>query len=91
MDPILKPVERYTLIALYKICNGSLKCHVPREAIQSKFRKDHRKKAKKALKSLVRLGFVNPHPTSGGITYELTKVGKGYVETDLKSLLNPKK
>jgi hypothetical protein len=76
----LKPTEKATLFALYKICGGSLKCHVPMEAIQSKFKKHERHVPKKAISFLLRLGLVNRHPTKGGITFELTKDGKEYVE-----------
>lgn len=78
--PVLKPVEVATLKALYVVADGSLSAHPPIEAIQGKFKKDKRHLAKKAVKILCRLGYANPHPTRGGITYELTPMGRKYIE-----------
>jgi Mn-dependent DtxR family transcriptional regulator len=78
--PALKPVEVATLKALYAAANGSLSAHLPIQAIQRKFKKDKRHLAKKAVKVLCRLGYVNHHPTGGGMTYELTSMGKKFIE-----------
>jgi hypothetical protein len=72
---------------LYKICKESLKCHVPIEAIQAKFKKHERRVPVKAISMLARLGLVTRHPTKGGITYQLTRLGKEYVETQLREFL----
>lgn len=78
--PILKPVEVAALKALYAVAGSSLSAHPPIEAIQSKFKKDKRHLAKKAIKILCRSGYVNKHPTRGGMTYGLTRVGKNFIE-----------
>ncbi len=41
----------------------------------------------KALRILARLGLVVRHPTKGGVTYQLTRIGKEYVETQLREFL----
>ncbi len=65
----------------------ALKCHVPIEAIQAKFKKHERHVPVKALRILARLGLVVRHPTKGGVTYQLTRIGKEYVETQLREFL----
>jgi Mn-dependent DtxR family transcriptional regulator len=87
MEIRLQQVEKAALIALYNICKGSPRCHVPLEAIQSKFKKDQRHKAKKAIRSLYSLGLINKHPTRGGMTYQLTETGKKYAEEHLAEYL----
>lgn len=83
----LKPSEKATLLALYKVCGGSIKCHVPIEAIQSKFKKHERHVPKKAISFLIKLGLIIKHPTKGNPTYQLTKIGKEYVERYMRRYL----
>jgi hypothetical protein len=80
-DIKLKSSEKATLLVLYKVCDASLEAHPPIEAITSKFKKHERHVPKKAIKALCRLGLAKPHPTGGGMTYNLTRSGKEYVET----------
>lgn len=81
MDRKLKPSEIATLKALMSVTDGDLAAHVPLQAIQSKFKKHMRHIPKKALKILCRLGFAIPHPTKGGMTYNITREGKDHLET----------
>lgn len=83
----LRASEEATLAALYKACKGSLSAHPPIEAIQSKFKSHERHVPKKAIKILCQFGLAQKHPTRGGITYNLTKLGKEYAETELKKYL----
>lgn len=83
MDLTLKPVEKATLIALFRVTNGSLEAHVPLEALQSKFKKDKRGLIKKAIRGLCSVGLAVQHPTGGGMTYNLTKDGKQYFNANL--------
>ena len=43
------------------------------------------RKFKKDLEKMVSYGFVIKHPTRGGITYQISKYGKQYVEEYLES------
>jgi hypothetical protein len=60
------------LCAIYDTCGFSTSCHIPPEAITSKFSKDLRGFAKKAIKSACRKGLI--YRKGGGKSYGLNKI-----------------
>jgi hypothetical protein len=67
--------EQQLLMAVAHAVNFSLKGHVPKHAIMSKYRKDRRGSAANGLKLLNRAGLVAIHPTRGETTWQLTRNG----------------
>ncbi len=59
--------------AVYDKCNYSIHCHIPLEAIASRFRTDLRGFVKKAVKRAVTLGLL--YRKGGTKSYGLTKEG----------------
>jgi hypothetical protein len=69
-------MSRFEVTVLISICKAvrmSKAAHVPEEAFIRKF--SDAREVKKALKDLVSAGYVKKHPTSGGMTYDLTGDG----------------
>jgi len=64
-----------TLLALFDAINGSIPAHVPKQAVQARFRRDVRGFVSKELKRLVRRGYAVKHPTRGEMTYGITEMG----------------
>ncbi len=54
------------------VCDNSPHCHVSREKITKKVQL---RKPIKILKKLISNGFIVKHPTSGSMTYAITKKG----------------
>ena len=71
----LTALEIATLVDLFYASNGSIHAHVPRQAVQARFRKDLRGFVPKELKKLVRRGYAFKHPTRGQMTYGITTEG----------------
>jgi len=71
----LTEMQKATLMAIFQEVGFSLNAHVPLTSIQRHFRKDLRGFCRKALKELVRMGYVTKHPTGGSMTYSLTTLG----------------
>ena len=68
----LNSSEIAVLIICCDVCNNSTNCHRPREDI---IKKVQLKKPIKILKTLISSGFVVKHPTSGSMTYAITRKG----------------
>jgi len=68
----LNSSEMALLIICCDVCDNSPNCHRPREDI---IKKIQLKKPMKILKTLISNGFVIKHPTSGSMTYAITKKG----------------
>lgn len=70
-------IRRFEKAVLQSICKAtkiSKHAHVPEHAFIKKFPGAERE-ARKALKKLISYGYVQMHPTRGGMTYELTDMG----------------
>ena len=65
------------MLALSHATGRGGQVHVPAEAVLARFRKDYRGYASEGLDRLVRRPerYVLKHPTSGGMTYEITTAG----------------
>jgi hypothetical protein len=70
-------MEVAALFTLHSLSGGAQTGHFSPEAVASKFRSDLRGDVKEALGELVRdpRGYVLVKPTSGGLTYGITKRG----------------
>ena len=67
-----------TLCIIYLLCNGSTRCHVPLEAVESKVPGHERGRVKKALRELVKKGLVYEKTHGKGRrSYGLTREGVG--------------
>jgi hypothetical protein len=66
--------EAAVLKSLYRAVGKSKAAHVPEPAFAKNFPGKGRM-VKKALKLLIREGYVQKHPTGGEMTYELTDLG----------------
>lgn len=71
----LTALERAMLLTCCDANHYALKRHVPIQALLRRINKSLKKDAKKTIKTLVSNGFLNAHPTKGGMTYGLTKKG----------------
>jgi hypothetical protein len=70
-------LDEFDLFVLQVICKAthiSKSAHVPPEAFVKQLPSSGRR-IKKALQKLVTSGYVQLHPTRGGMTYALTKAG----------------
>jgi ribosomal protein S19E (S16A) len=62
-------------MAMHEEVGFSINAHIPETSILRHFPKDSRGIARKALKELCKMGLIVKHPTSGSMTYSLTKEG----------------
>ncbi|VVB63937.1 Uncharacterised protein [uncultured archaeon] len=69
--------EAAVLIAICRATKMSKSSHVPEKAFARKFPNEGRL-VKKALRELIREGYVRMHPTRGEMTYELTAGGLAF-------------
>jgi CTP-dependent riboflavin kinase len=70
-------LRRFEAAVLQSVCRAtkmSKASHVPEQAFLRRFPGAERE-ARKALKKLIGLGHVKMHPTSDGMTYDLTDEG----------------
>src|SRR5437870_4203649 len=82
----LSEIEKTALIALADACNWSPTAHPPIEAVTRRVPSHLRGDLKKAVeKKLKKNGYCTPHPTAGGITWYITKVGLERATDILKS------
>lgn len=68
-------LEIALLLSLYSKVKYSKHAHPKEETILKGLRKDLRGLGKVALKNLLREGYIVQHPTSGGMTYNLSSKG----------------
>lgn len=68
-------LEIAVLLSLYSKVKYSKHAHPKEETILKGLRKDLRGLGKVALKNLLREGYIVQHPTSGGMTYNLSSKG----------------
>ena len=68
-------LEIVVLLSLYSKVKYSKHAHPKEETILKGLRKDLRGLGKVALKNLLREGYLVQHPTSGGMTYNLSPKG----------------
>ena len=73
-------VQCEVLLALARATKYSLKAHVPRHAVLSRYVPKDKGKVKKALERIVRTGFATKHPTRGEMTFHLTRLGLTIVQ-----------
>jgi predicted transcriptional regulator len=66
--------EAAVLVSICKATRMSKSSHVPERAFARRFPNEGRL-VKKALRELIREGYVRMHPTRGEMTYELTVDG----------------
>jgi hypothetical protein len=71
----IEELEIAVLLSLYSKVKYSKHAHPKEETILKGLRKDLRGLGKVALKNLVRGGYIVQHPTSGGMTYNLSPKG----------------
>jgi RIO-like serine/threonine protein kinase len=71
---MLDELDLFVLQVICKATHISKSAHVPPEAFVKRLPFSGRR-IKKALKKLVTSGYVQLHPTRGGMTYALTKAG----------------
>ena len=71
----IEELEIAVLLSLYSKVKYSKHAHQKEETILKGLRKDLRGLGKIALKNLVREGYIVQHPTSGGMTYNLSPKG----------------
>jgi Mn-dependent DtxR family transcriptional regulator len=69
--------EAAVLVSICKATKMSKSSHVPERAFARKFPNEGRL-VKKALRELIREGYVTMHPTRGEMTYELTREGLAF-------------
>lgn len=67
--------EYHVLMALADKTNCALGAHVSSHAILCKFSRNDRGDAKSSLKSIVKKGLAQRHPTRGEMTFHLTRLG----------------
>ncbi|MDI6885387.1 MAG: hypothetical protein QMD22_03385 [archaeon] len=72
---ITEELEIAVLLSLYSKVKFSKHAHPKEETILKGLRKDLRGLGKIALKNLVEEGYIIQHPTSGGMTYNLSQNG----------------
>ena len=76
VDDIQLTLEEQTALKiLAETCNYAVHAHYSEETILHKVSTDLRGDIRKALKSLHKKGLCIKHPTSGGMTYYITKEG----------------
>jgi Mn-dependent DtxR family transcriptional regulator len=66
--------EAAVLVSTYKATKTSKSAHVPERSFARRFPNEGRL-VKKALRELIREGYVRMHPSRGEMTYELTDEG----------------
>ncbi|HUV03165.1 MAG TPA: hypothetical protein VMW67_06985 [Desulfobacteria bacterium] len=71
----IEELEIAVLLSLYSKVKYSKHAHPKEETILKGLRKDLRGLGKVALKNLLRKGYIVQHPTSGGMTYNLSQKG----------------
>lgn len=71
---MLRPFELEVLRRTCVELHLSKAMHLPEQAITKRF-PGAEKEARKALKKLIAKGYIGPHPTRGGMTYQLTESG----------------
>ncbi|OEU51725.1 MAG: hypothetical protein BA871_17335 [Desulfuromonadales bacterium C00003096] len=71
----IEELEIAVLLSLYSKVKYSKHAHPKEETIIKGLRKDLRGIGKITLKNLVRKGYLIQHPTSGGMTYNLSQKG----------------
>lgn len=71
----LTELETATLVALFYATDGSIHARVPKQAVQSRFRRDLRGFVPKELKKLVRRGYALRNPSGRQMTFKITVVG----------------
>ena len=81
---MLNELETAILVSLCKATQTSLSAHVPQPYFMKKFQ-NQKRMAKKALHSLIALGYVVQHPTRGETAYGLTREGLGVCREVQKS------
>ncbi|MGD0952619.1 MAG: hypothetical protein ABR985_09530 [Methanotrichaceae archaeon] len=69
--------EATVLVSICKATKMSKSSHVPERAFARRFPNQGRL-IKKALRELIRDGYVRMHPTRGEMTYELTRDGLAF-------------
>jgi len=69
--------EAAVLVSICKATKMSKSSHVPERAFARRFPNEGRL-VKKALRGLIRDGYVRMHPTRGEMTYELTGDGLAF-------------
>jgi Mn-dependent DtxR family transcriptional regulator len=69
--------EAAVLVSICKATRISKSSHVPERAFARRFPNEGRL-VKKALRELIREGYVRMHPTRGEMTYELTAEGLAF-------------
>jgi predicted transcriptional regulator len=69
--------EAAVLISICRTVKMSKSAHVPERAFARKFPSEGRQ-VRKALRELIREGYVKQHPTHGEMTYDLTKEGLAF-------------
>jgi predicted transcriptional regulator len=69
--------EATVLVSICKATKMSKSSHVPERAFTRKLPNEGRL-VKKALRELIREGYVRMHPTHGEMTYELTREGLAF-------------
>jgi len=72
---ITEELKIAVLLSLYSKVKYSKHAHPKEETILKGLRKDLRGLGKVALKNLLREGCIIQHPTSGGMTYNLSQKG----------------
>ncbi len=63
------------LCIIYLLCGGSIWCHVPLEAIESKVPRHDRGKIKKIIRKLIAKGLIYEKPHGKGSSYGLPRKG----------------
>jgi len=71
----IEKLEEVVLLSLYSKVKYSKHAHPKEETILKGLRKGLRGLGKIALNNLVREGYIIQHPTSGGMTYNLSPKG----------------
>jgi len=72
---ITEELKIAVLLSLYSKVKYSKHAHPKEETILKGLRKDLMGLGKVALKNLLREGYIIQHPTSGGMTYNLSQKG----------------
>jgi hypothetical protein len=72
----LNELEKVVLVKFNDVVGGSLNAHVPKPAIEHRFKTHVRGYVSKTLEKLRRKGLLQWHPTRGGVTYQLTREGR---------------
>jgi len=74
-DRVLNSIEKATLMSLFAEVGFSIHAHVSLNSIQRHFPKALRGFCGKAVKDLVKHGYIVKHPTRGSMTYSLSPEG----------------